>query len=69
MAGWSLNLLHCCLQTLLLYERGKIIISFFDGHLPSKDLGFSGQQRVSVQGVESLGGHFATLCREFDFYE
>ena len=25
--------------------------------------------RVSVQGVESLGGHFATLCREFDFYE
>ena len=24
---------------------------------------------VSVQGVESLGGHFATLCREFDFYE
>ena len=25
--------------------------------------------RVSVQGVESLGGHFATLCWEFDFYE
>ena len=25
--------------------------------------------RVSVQGVESLGGHFATLYREFDFYE
>ena len=25
--------------------------------------------RVSVQGVESLGGHFATLCREFDYYE
>jgi len=25
--------------------------------------------RVSVQGVVSLGGHFATLCREFDFYE
>ena len=25
--------------------------------------------RVSVQGVESLGGHFTTLCREFDFYE
>ena len=22
-----------------------------------------------VQGVESLGGHFATSCREFDFYE
>ena len=25
--------------------------------------------RVSVQGVESLGGHFATLCCEFDYYE
>ena len=25
--------------------------------------------RVSVQGVNSLGGHFACLCRGFDFYE
>ena len=25
--------------------------------------------RVSVQGVVPLGGHFACLCREFDFYE
>ena len=25
--------------------------------------------RVSVQGVVSLGDHFATLCQEFDFYE
>ena len=25
--------------------------------------------RVSVQGVKSLGGHFACLCRGFDFYE
>ena len=25
--------------------------------------------RVSVQGVESLGGHFATIFRKFDFYE
>ena len=29
----------------------------------------NGKSRVSVKGVESLGGHFATLCREFDFYE
>ena len=29
----------------------------------------TGKTRVSVKGVESLGGHFATLCREFDFYE
>ena len=26
------------------------------------------KHRVSVQGVESLGGHFVTLCLEFDFY-
>ena len=25
--------------------------------------------RVSVQGIKSLGGHFACLCQEFDFYE
>ena len=29
----------------------------------------SSSHRVSVHGVESLGGHFATLCRDFDFYE
>ena len=28
-----------------------------------------GQNRVSVQGVKSLGGHFACLCRGFEFYE
>ena len=27
------------------------------------------RSRVSVQGVTSLGRHFATLCREFNFYE
>jgi hypothetical protein len=25
--------------------------------------------RVSVQGVKSLGGHFACLCRGLEFYE
>ena len=25
--------------------------------------------RVSVQGVKSLGGHFACLCWGFEFYE
>ena len=25
--------------------------------------------RASVQGVKSLGGHFACLCRGFEFYE
>ena len=28
-----------------------------------------GRTRVSVQGVKSLGGHFACLCRGFEFYE
>ena len=27
------------------------------------------ESRVSVQGVKSLGGHFACLCWDFDFYE
>ena len=25
--------------------------------------------RVSVQGVKSFGGHFACLCRGFEFYD
>ena len=29
----------------------------------------NGQGRVSVQGVKSLGGHFACLCQGFEFYE
>ena len=28
-----------------------------------------GLDRDSVQGVKSLGGHFACLCRKFEFYE
>ena len=28
-----------------------------------------GFTRVIVQGVKSLGGHFACLCRGFEFYE
>ena len=30
---------------------------------------FSEKVRVSVQGVKSLGGHFACLCQGFEFYE
>jgi hypothetical protein len=25
--------------------------------------------KISVQGVVALGGYFATLCQELDFYE
>ena len=41
-------------------------------HRPRNDLERllkSEKGRVSVQEVESLGGHIATLCLEFDFYE
>jgi hypothetical protein len=34
-----------------------------------QDLLSSLNARVSVQGVKSLGGHFACLCRGFEFYE
>ena len=30
---------------------------------------FTQQTRVSVQGIKSLGDHFACLCRGFEFYE
>ena len=30
---------------------------------------FAGDNKVSVQGVVAVGGHFATLCQELDFYE
>ena len=30
---------------------------------------FGVQTRVSVQGVKPLGGHFACLCRNLDFYK
>ena len=32
-------------------------------------VGESAHARVSVQGVKSLGGHFACLYRGFEFYE
>ena len=30
---------------------------------------YANYPRVSVQGVKSLGDHFACLCRGFEFYE
>ena len=40
----------------------------FDG-TSSQFFGRRTRRRVSVQGVKSLGGHFASLCRGVDFYE
>ena len=36
-------------------------------HISSQS--FWSYSRVSVQGVKSLGGHFACLCRGFKFYK
>ena len=35
----------------------------------NNDTSLLSQTRVSVQGVKSLGGHFACLCRGFELYE
>ena len=32
-------------------------------------MSIKGYIRVSVQGVKSIGDHFACLCRGFEFYE
>ena len=42
---------------------------FFNFGLPNWICFECTQNRVSVQGVKSLGGHFACLCRGFEFYE
>ena len=44
---------------------GAIIADSFLGNIFSRSV----EPRVSVQGVKSLGGHFACLCRGFEFYE
>ena len=38
-------------------------------YLKTQCLGNVQANRVSVQGVKSLGGHFVCLCRGFQFYE
>ena len=42
-----------------------MVAMFKNIHLQS----LSSSCRISVQGVKSLGGHFAYLCRGFEFYE
>ena len=50
---------HLCL---LCYNSNKITKTWIQ-------IQWCSNARVSVQGVKSLGGHFACLCRGFDFYE
>ena len=38
-------------------------------YLQTQCLGNVQANRVTVQGVKSLGGHFVCLCRGFEFYE
>ena len=40
--------------------------TFFYSRFPVNECIIS---RVSVQGVKSLGGHFACLCQGFEFHE
>ena len=44
----------------------KICFHFFTEAMMSEKRRLA---RVSVQGVKSLGGHFACLCPGFEFYE
>ena len=43
-----------------------MVLSFYYFILLGRIMGYF---RVSVQGVRLLGGHFACLCRGFEFYE
>ena len=57
-----------------IFVFGKIYTSYlhkFVCHLFESSLGFVVlvPSRVSVQRVKPLGGHFACLCRGFEFYE
>ena len=71
----STNNFKCFIQTYLKYF-GCILARFvtnnllrvFCGQIPWPKV-WALLPRVSVQGVKSLGGHFAGLCRGFDFYE
>ena len=65
--GWPCTYKNC--KTISNTKRGR------ESHIsekhvkPKTDCNVCGLARVSVQGVKSLGGHFACLCRGFEFYE
>ena len=46
------------------HNYNEIVVIFLEKHSSKLD-----KPRVSVQGVKSLGGHFACLYRGFEFYE
>ena len=48
-------------------KTSHTIASHFKG-TPTKKKSID-EPRVSIQGVKSLGGHFACLCRGVEFYE
>ena len=58
--GWKIS------RRLEFLLPGRIIVRRYD----EKKVDVLGvRSRVSVQGAKSLGGHFAYLCRGFEFYE
>ena len=58
--------LICCLRLLKLnFEMSFWCLQF--SQIRTKTIWL--EVRISVQGVKSLGGHLACLCRGFEFYE
>ena len=51
-----------------IFEKNEFIFGGFQPYKSSVGRPV-GRPRVSVQGVKSLGGHFACLCRGFEFYK
>ena len=51
------------------YDQNFYICPKIMRHFFILEILLSHSTRVSVQGVKSLGGHFACLCQEFEFYE
>ena len=59
-----------CLRFLYIFDQSGLLCGGrFDNLGMHIFIAKSGVPRVSVQGVKSLGGHFACLCRGLEFYE
>ena len=62
----TIMIVTACRHVDKFFHGGKKLIQWaLDKHLQL----FRHFSRVSVQGVKSLGSHFACLCRGFEFYE
>ena len=64
---WILSLKHP--HTHITIHKNILLMEFHDDHFRLGTIHKWCPTRVSVQGFKSLGGHFACLCRGFEFYE